>query len=114
MSFVTTPSSSSPPSERQSAATSELLPDPTGPPIPIRSARSGGKELPLPCGVGEGEQLERRREAGRQEAPVARCAGGVAGEAVDQRRGVEEPARGQRRVDREQPYGRRGHRRRVL
>src|SRR2546429_3131975 len=36
-------------SSRQSAATSAVLPDPTGPPIPTRSGRmSGGKEPNLP------------------------------------------------------------------
>src|ERR1700710_772840 len=39
MSLVTTASRSSAPSARQSAATSAVLPDPTGPPIPMRNAR---------------------------------------------------------------------------
>ena len=102
MSFVTTPISSSSPSARQSAATSELLPEPTGPPIPIRSARSGGKEPPLAGGVGERAQLERGREAAGQ--PVARGAAAAASRSISGS-GLDEPAGGGGPVDREQPDG---------
>src|SRR3954454_20989823 len=40
MSFVTTASRSSSPSVRQRAATRAVLPEPTGPPMPMRSARA--------------------------------------------------------------------------
>src|SRR5579872_6902422 len=83
MSFVTTPSSSSSPSARQSAATSELLPEPTGPPIPIRRARSGGKEPPLPRRMRERAELERRREAARPEPGIGAGIGCREREAVD-------------------------------
>src|SRR2546429_2671184 len=53
-------------SSRQSAATSAVLPDPTGPPMPTRRGRtSGGKEPHLPPlrpgGMVLGAQLEQRR-----------------------------------------------------
>jgi len=56
MSFVTTPTRRFVLSDRQSAAIRLLLPDPTGPPTPTRSARSAGKEaLRLPGMEGCGE-----------------------------------------------------------
>jgi len=42
MSFVTTVIDISPASNRHSAATSAVLPLPTGPPMPMRSGRSPG------------------------------------------------------------------------
>src|SRR5712691_2027656 len=114
MSFVTTPISSSSPSARQSAATSELFPEPTGPPIPIRSGPSGGKEPPLAAGVGQGAQLERGREAGGEQTNVLRLLRRLAGEALEERSGVDQPARGQRRVDWEEPDGGGGDGGRVL
>src|SRR5579862_7311331 len=101
MSLVTTPIVSSSPSARQSAATSVLFPDPTGPPIPTRSARSGGKELSFGSGMDERTQLERGREAARQV-----FADGAFRELVEHGRRVEEPPRGDRGVDRQQPHGR--------
>src|SRR4051794_27948732 len=112
MSFVTTPMRSSSPSERQSAATSELLPEPTGPPMPIRKARSAGKEPPLPGGVGERAQLEGGREPGRQSARVVGHR--TCGEVGDQRRRRDEPARSVGGVDRQQLHGGGGDGRRVL
>src|SRR6266508_1018465 len=114
MSFVTTPSSSSPPSARQSAATSELLPEPTGPPIPTRSARSGGKEPPFAGRVRERAQLQRGCEAGRQLARIVRRGCCLVREAVEERCRLDEPARGRRRVDRQEPDCGGGDRRRVL
>src|SRR5262245_66640549 len=105
MSFVTTPMRSSSPSERHRAATSELLPEPTGPPIPIRNARispggSAGKEPPLSGGVGERAQLERGREPRRQAARIVRH--GLGGELGDQRLGLDEPPCGDGGGDRQQ------------
>src|ERR1700729_269728 len=68
MSLVTTPSSSSDDRFRQTAATRELFPVPTGPPIPTLMARtsSAGKEPPLVVSVGERAQLDEwRRDAGQ-------------------------------------------------
>src|SRR5438128_6672087 len=103
MSLVTTPISSSSPSARQSAATSELLPEPTGPPIPTRSGASGGKEPPFAACVGEGAQLERGRETGGEQPRLVTALGRFVGQGLQQRNGLDEPARGQRRVDWEQP-----------
>src|SRR6187551_2144078 len=100
MSLVTTPMRSSSPSERQSAATSELLPEPTGPPMPMRKARSAGKEPPLAGGVGERAQLQRGCEAGRQRVRVVRHR--RADELGDERLGLDEPAGGVGGVDRQQ------------
>src|SRR4051794_23975671 len=107
MSFVTTPIASSSPSARQSAATSELLPEPTGPPIPRRSARSGGKEPPLAPRVGERAELA----AGRKTAGQG---GHVGGEPLDLRPRLDEPARGLGAVDRQEAHGGSRHHRRVL
>src|SRR3954454_1063272 len=101
MSFVTTASRSWSPSVRQSAATRAVLPEPTGPPMPTRSARtpvtsgscgstpgsgwvcgtssgpcecsSGCKETHLPGGVELGADVEQRGALGRQR--VDRVAG---------------------------------------
>src|SRR5712692_6887691 len=105
MSFVTTPIRSSSPSARQSAATSELLPEPTGPPIPIRSGPSGGKEFPFAAGVVERVELERGREARGEPMHVLPLFCGLAGEALDERSRVDKPAHGYCRVDREQTDG---------
>src|SRR5579862_2598355 len=71
MSFVTTPIRRSWRRDRQSAAISELLPEPTGPPMPTRNARSGGKEPPFPTSVCKRPQLvergERRRKLARRQ-----------------------------------------------
>src|SRR6476659_1156205 len=93
MSFVTTPIRISSPRARQSAATSELLPEPTGPPMPSRSARSGGKEPALPGGVAERAELERGREPARQAARVVARRGGAGRELLHERRGLGDPAR---------------------
>src|SRR4051812_36655702 len=111
MSFVTTPIRSSSRRLRQSAAINELLPEPTGPPTPIRSARSGGKEPPLAGRVRERAQLERRRERCRQ---VALVRDRLRREPADQRLRVEQPARRRRRVERQQPHGGGCDRRRVV
>ena len=82
MSFVTTPRRSSAPSARQSAATRVLLPEPTGPPMPIRRARSAGKE-PLPRRGGWGRRARARPPARRRQRPVvggdARAASAIDG-----------------------------------
>src|SRR5258705_13737228 len=74
MSFVTTPMRSSPASSRHRAAIRLLLPDPTGPPTPIRMARaSGRKETLPPFRVDIGGQLEADRRRSRlacERAPV--------------------------------------------
>src|SRR5436309_14644523 len=52
MSLVTTATSSSGASLRQSAATSAVFPLPTGPPTPMRSARSDPADSLAGCGSG--------------------------------------------------------------
>src|SRR5580704_4804242 len=105
MSFVTTPIRSSAPSARQRAATRELFPDPTGPPIPIRNARSGGKEPPLPCGVRERGELERRSEPAREQARIIPGGGGDRREPLELGARFEQPARREGTIDREQAHG---------
>src|SRR4051794_23293437 len=99
MSFVTTPILSSSPRARQSAATRELLPEPTGPPIPILRARSGCKEPPLSDRVLEGTELERGRETARQQSEILTGGAGVGGEPTDLRAGLDEPSRRECAVD---------------
>src|SRR4051812_21646430 len=99
MSLVTTPSRASPLKAPHSAAMRLLLPEPTGPPTPIRSARSTGKEsFPL-FEVDGGGELERDRR-GRRQRPV------IGGDARRGRarggRELGEPARGLGRVERQQ------------
>src|SRR4051812_11615607 len=112
MSFVTTPMRSSSPSERQSAATSELLPEPTGPPIPIRRARSAGKEPRFAGGMSKRAQLQRGRETARQRAGIVRHRGG--GELCDEPPGLDEPGGGVGGVDRQQLHRRSGDGGRVV
>src|SRR3954462_12301526 len=70
MSLVTTPSRSSPANAPHNAAIRLLFPVPTGPPTPIRNARSTGKEtLPL-LEVDRGRKLDRDRRGRRQGAAV--------------------------------------------
>src|SRR5581483_11543067 len=114
MSFVTTPISSSSRRARQSAATRELLPDPTGPPMPIRSGRSGGKEPPLRGRVSQRGELERGSEAGRERTRLVLGGRRSLRKLVDQGRRVEQPARGGGRVDRQQPDRSSGRRGRIL
>src|ERR1700722_17356316 len=109
MSFVTTPIRSSAPSARQRAATRELFPDPTGPPIPIRKARSGGKEPPLARGVGERSKLECGSEPAREQTWIISRVERDGSEPFDLGAGIEQPARGECTVDRQQAYGRGGH-----
>src|SRR4051812_45349717 len=98
MSLVTTPTSSAPASAAQSAATSVLLPVPTGPAIPIRSARSAGKEPPRVVSMPLGPQVEQRGGGGRQLAGCRR----LAGERLDRRRRGRDPGGGVGGVDGEQ------------
>src|SRR5688572_9037746 len=99
MSLVTTPSRASPLSAPQSAAIRLLLPEPTGPPTPIRSARSTGKETLSLFEVDEGGELDRDRGRGRQRAVVD---GDRPGGRRHLRRQLGEPARGHGWVEREQ------------
>src|SRR2546428_14042974 len=103
MSFVATPFWSSSRSARKSAATSELFPEPTGPPIPIRSGPSGGKEPPLATGVGQGAQLERGREAGGGQTNAPPLPRRPAAEGPPGRSGADHPPPGPPRVPREAP-----------
>src|SRR5271170_3662160 len=82
MSFVTTATSVSVDRSAHIAAISELLPVPTGPPIPIRSARalsvSGCKEPPLLRRVGQRTLLDHWRRVREQvsgSGSVVRSAG---------------------------------------
>src|SRR3954470_15534617 len=111
MSFVTTPSRASADSAPHSAAIRLLLPDPTGPPTPIRSARSTGKESLSVFEVDGGGELERDRRGRGQRPAIGRDArrrrahGG---------RELGEPASGLGRVEREQLQGGGGDRGRVV
>ena len=80
MSLVTTASRSSPASARHSAATSAVLPEPTGPPMPIRSARG-----PLPA-VRAGRRRGRDGCAAPRRARAwARCRGRDGGQDAKRR-----------------------------
>ena len=70
MSLVTTPRRASADSAPQSAAIRLLLPEPTGPPTPIRSARSTGKESLSLFEVDGGGELERDGRGRGQRAVV--------------------------------------------
>ena len=108
MSLVTTPSRASPLSAPQSAAIRLLLPEPTGPPTPIRSARSTGKEsLPL-FEVDGGGELDRDRGRRRQRPVVGGDRARAA--ARHRRRQLGEPARGHGRVERRAASARRTRR----
>src|ERR1700689_461782 len=108
MSLVTTARLTSSLSDRQSAATSAVLPLPTGPPIPIRSARParGGtgcscvpcscapepwswsrlKESHLRSDVRFGQQIEGRSgRAGQLVERAVRSSGGELGSVIDVR-----------------------------
>src|SRR6478752_5924399 len=99
MSLVTTPSLISSASAPHSAAIRLLLPDPTGPPTPIRKARSAGKEA-LPLFEMDGcVELDRDRGGRGQRAIVRGDAGGGARHV---RREVREPARRDGRVERQE------------
>src|SRR5215217_7619864 len=102
MSLVTTPSRASPLRAPQSAAIRLLLPDPTGPPTPIRSARSAGKESLSLFEVDGGGELERDRR-GRGQRPA------IGGDArrgrADGGRELGQPARGLGGIEREQLQG---------
>src|SRR6185436_18845918 len=102
MSFVTTPRRASVASAPHRAAIRLLLPDPTGPPTPMRRARSTGKEaLPLLDVDGGGEFERDRRGCGERAAVGGHGRRG----ALQQRREFGEPAGSQRRVEREQLEG---------
>src|SRR3954454_21005361 len=110
MSFVTTPTRRSA-SVPHSAAIRLLLPEPTGPPTPTRSARSTGKEALPPFGVDGRRELE--AHGGRRGQRAA--GGGDGGRLLGQRgRQLGEPARADRGVERQQLQGGRGHGGRVV
>src|SRR3954470_15551107 len=111
MSLVTTPRRAWCESAPHSAAIRLLLPEPTGPPTPIRSARSTGKESLSLLEVDRGGELERDPRRARQRPAVGGDARGTHGEL---RRQLGEPAGGHRRVEREQLERRGGDRRRVV
>src|SRR4051794_17497964 len=98
MSLVTTPSRTSSASAAHSAATSVLLPVPTGPAIPILKALAG-KEPPRVAVVPLGGQVEPRRGRRRQGSEHGER-GGLGGPRVDVEPG--EPGGGLGRVDRHQ------------
>src|SRR5918997_4782971 len=104
MSFVTTPMRCSSRSSPQRAAIRLLLPDPTGPPIPTRSARSGsaGKEALLAGGMDRGGELDADRGGRRllPERPPVRD--DRARDRVDLRRQLGDPARGLGGIEAEQ------------
>src|SRR5919198_1352230 len=84
MSLVTTPRWKSGVSDRHRAATSAVLPLPTGPPIPIRKGRSRGKETNLPGGVPLRPDLRLRRPgAGQRREGPGGAETGPAGDLVD-------------------------------
>src|SRR3954471_1827561 len=101
MSLVTTPRRASPDRAPQSAAINDDLPDPTGPPTPIRRARSTGKEaLPL-LAVDRRIELDRDRGGRGQRGGWGRIGDRARGE-LHGRRELGQPARGQRRVEGQQ------------
>src|ERR1700753_1110128 len=99
MSLVTTPTRRSEASSPHSAAIRLLLPEPTGPPTPIRRARSTGKQaLPRLQVDGRGQlERDRRRRGQWAAAPGSRPRG-----ERESRRELGDPARGDRRVQRQQ------------
>src|SRR5919107_5926893 len=102
MSFVTTPTRTSPASSRQSPAMRLLLPEPTGPPTPTRSARSADKEALLEGGVTGGRELEARGGGRRLRRERALVVGDRARGRGDLRGELHEPARRLRRIEPEQ------------
>src|SRR6202040_1750057 len=93
-------------SSAQSAAISELLPVPTGPPTPIRIGRlaSGGKQPPSIATVAQRAQLDKRRRNTRQ---LARCdgRGGARGAVLDLGGERRDPAESSGCIDRQQLDG---------
>src|SRR3954452_6952864 len=104
MSFVTIPICSSSESSRHSAAISVLFPEPTGPPTPIRNARSGlaDKEALPSIGVAGGGELDRDRGGRRLLGDRSQVVGDLGGDRADSRREVGDPARGARVIEAEQ------------
>src|SRR3954449_10385593 len=102
MSLVTTPSRASPLKAPHSAAIRLLLPEPTGPPTPIRSARSTGKESLSVFEVEGGGELERDRRGRGERAAIG---GDARRRRAHGRRELGEPARGHGRVERQQLQG---------
>src|SRR4051794_38474337 len=98
MSFVTTPTRRSA-SVPHRAAIRLLLPEPTGPPTPTRSARSTGKEALPPFGVDGRPELEAHGGRRGQRPAVGGDARGLRGQL---RRELGEPARADRGVERQQ------------
>src|SRR6476469_4209324 len=111
MSLVTTPRRASAESAPQSAAIRLLLPEPTGPPTPIRSARSTGKESLSLFEVDGGGAFERDRGRRGQRPAVGGDRAGAHGQL---RRQLGEPARGDRGIERQQLQRRGGDGRRVV
>src|SRR3954465_438400 len=99
MSLVTTPRRASSPNAPHSAAIRLLLPEPTGPPTPIRSARSTGKESLSLFAVDGGRELDRDRGGRGRRAALARAR---ARHQRQLRREVGEPAGGQGRIERQE------------
>src|SRR3954471_17900602 len=106
MSLVTTPSRASSLKAPQSAAIRLDLPEPTGPPTPIRSARSTGKESLSLFEVNGGGELE-RDPRGHRERPAVR--GDPRARRAQLRGELGQPARGHGRVEREQLQRGAGH-----
>src|SRR4051794_31559289 len=126
MSLVTTASDISPRSVRHSAATRAVLPPPTGPPMPIRTARPGAagsgvwawavmrssrcKEGRLRCAVQFGQDVGQRAALGREQRRVARGdgrrreRGGVGGHGVGRPGDADGDGGDPQRVEPEQPH----------
>src|SRR5436305_1924020 len=95
MSFVTTPTTTSPASSRQIAAMRLDLPDPTGPPTPTRRARrSADKEALRSVGVAGRGELEAGGGGRWLGADRARVGRDLVRRRLDRRRELRHPARG--------------------
>src|SRR6187549_2944375 len=99
MSLVTTPRRASADSAPHNAAIRLLLPDPTGPPTPIRSARSTGKESLSLFEVDGGRELERDARGCGERATIG---GDRRRGRSELRRQLGEPAGGHGRIERQQ------------
>src|SRR3954471_11534384 len=111
MSLVTTPNRASPAKAPHRAAISDDFPDPTGPPTPIRRARSTRKQTLLLLQMDGGIELDRDRRGRRQRAVIRGDPAGCYGHC---RRELGEPARSRGGVERQQLQRRRRDRRRIV